>query len=238
MNEDFDGDGVSNLLEFQYGLNPQSGETSGGGTNDFQRLFGERRTRYTYDRNDRLVGAEYANGLSIGYVYDGNGNLLRQTHLKPDTNTLPILWRFLTGLTNNSPRESLFGDADGDGWSNYQEWKAGTSPTNRLDVPKPGSAPQTPPIALVLPAGGPVAYRVEIQVGSVSPPRLTTLPFGLDGSFQAIVEGTLGHCTIEASTNLMNWTVVTRLLSTGPQTNFHDPDTTNFNRRFYRVVVP
>ena len=84
----------------------------------------------------------------------------------------------------------------------------------------------------------PVAYRVEIPLGPISPPRLTALPLGLDGSFQGMVEGAVGHYTIEASTNLMDWTVVTRVLSTSLKTNFRDLDATNFNRRFYRVVVP
>jgi len=35
--------------------------------------------RFYYDREDRLVGAEYSRGISIAYTYDGSGNIVRQT---------------------------------------------------------------------------------------------------------------------------------------------------------------
>src|SRR5690349_4770217 len=78
---------------------------------------------YYYDRNDRLIGAEYANGLAIAYFYDRNGNIVRQTHLfsSATTNELPALWKLLNGLTN-SVGTGLYDDPDADGWSNLQEW--------------------------------------------------------------------------------------------------------------------
>ena len=97
---------------------------------------GQHTNRFYYDREDRLVGADYSRGISISYQYDGNGNLLRQTVLSrsSETNGLPVLWQFLNGLTN-SPDANLYGDSDNDGWSNYQEWLAGSNPNDPNSVP-------------------------------------------------------------------------------------------------------
>jgi len=102
---------------------------------------------YYYDHNDRLVGAEYGYGTSIAYVYDGNGNMTRQVYLDRsyESNGLPVLWRFLNGLspTNNSGTNALYGDADGNGWSNYQKWLAGLNPLNSNSVPNIYGLPGT-----------------------------------------------------------------------------------------------
>lgn len=167
--QDKDGDGVLNLFEYRLGTRPDLPDTDGDGLTDYQELFvyGTNPTRrdtdgdgiednveiangtdpnvasarYYYDKTDRLVGAEYDKGLFIQYVYDGNGNLLRQRYSKPNqtANRIPVIWKLLSGLsvTNNAPGAGAFDDPDGDGWSNYQEWKAGSNPSdpnNRPDV--------------------------------------------------------------------------------------------------------
>lgn len=138
--DDLDLDRVSNLQEYQnrgLGYRPARADSLGDGRNDYERLYGTQTNRFYYDRTDRLVGADYnrgSNGFAIGYVYDGNGNLLRQKNLARDANHngLPDLWEFLHGLTNNA---STYADSDGDGWTDYQEWKADTSPTNFTSRP-------------------------------------------------------------------------------------------------------
>lgn len=186
---DLDLDGVTNLQEYQnraHGYRPDRADSLGDGRSDYERLFGRPANRFYYDRNDRLIGVDYdrgADGFAIAYVYDGNGNLTRQKSLARDANHngLPDLWEFLHGLTNNA---SAYADTDGDGWTDFQEWKAGTSPTNQLDTPKPGGAPQTPPIAQVLPAGSAVGALALIPIrlwdgeGSPSVPELQFQPVG------------------------------------------------------------
>lgn len=138
--EDLDGDGLSNLAEYQWNLahagalDPRNKFSTIAARSDFAAVTGAGTNRFYYDRTDRLVGAEYDRGLSLAYVYDGNGNLTRQVALRHDANAngLPDLWEFLHGLTNNT---SAYTDTDGDGWSDWQEWKAGTNPRDPQSTP-------------------------------------------------------------------------------------------------------
>ncbi|MBI5385060.1 MAG: hypothetical protein HZA90_10280 [Verrucomicrobia bacterium] len=139
-NDDLDLDGLTNLQEYQnrsLGYRPNQADSLSDGRSDYERLFGGQTNRFCYDRNDRLIGADYnrgSNGFAIAYVYDGNGNLLRQKSLVRDANHngLPDVWEFLHGLTNNA---SAYADSDGDGWTDLQEWKAGTNPANSTSQP-------------------------------------------------------------------------------------------------------
>lgn len=153
---DLDLDGVSNGQEYQqraFGYRPNNADSFGDGQNDAERLFGTQTNRFYYDRADRLIGADYnrgSSGFAIGYVYDGNGNLLRQKHFSRDANGngLPDIWEFLNGLTN-SP--GTYADTDGDGWSNLQEWKAASSPGDTNSTPNLLGNPGTNIATLTLP---------------------------------------------------------------------------------------
>ena len=135
-------DGVSNLQIYQYDLthinqldprNPFFAPA----TSIYEVLNnGQHTNHFYYDHEDRLVGAEYSRGISLAYTYDGNSNLKRYTVLSRagETNGLPVLWQFLNGLTN-SANSDPYADSDGDGWSNYQEWLAGTDPNNLQSIP-------------------------------------------------------------------------------------------------------
>lgn len=138
--EDRDLDWVTNLQEFLNSLNPRQPDTGNLGTNDYRRLNnGQTGARYRYDRIDRLTGAEYEKGISLGYAYDGNGNITRQIYLDRDEDNdgLLDLDEFIAGLswTNSTGGMGFADDADGDGWSNYQEILANTSPTNAASRP-------------------------------------------------------------------------------------------------------
>ena len=52
-----------------------------------------------------------------------------------DGDGLPNAWESANGLDGNDPRDALM-DTDRDGLNNYQEYLAGTSPTNRLSYLK------------------------------------------------------------------------------------------------------
>ena len=139
--EDLDLDGLTNLQEYQnrtQGYRPDRAASLGDSLSDYERLFGTQTNRFYYDRSDRLIGADYnrgSNGFAIAYIYDGNGNLLRQKSLVRDANHngLPDVWEFIHGLTNNA---SAYADTDADRWTDYQEWMAGTGP--RANTSQPG----------------------------------------------------------------------------------------------------
>ena len=113
---------------------------------------GQHTNRFYYDNENRLVGMESSRGISIAYTYDGNGNIVRQTFLSradEGTNGLPVLWRFLNGLTN-SANSSAYAAFNGNPRSNYQEWIAGTNLLNTNSVIGTNVV-ETAPLAIVLP---------------------------------------------------------------------------------------
>ena len=145
-NESKSFDGVTNLQKYQWNqAHPNAWEQmypnrAFSGTNtisDYERFTGIRTSRPVYDRNDRLIGVDYSSGVSLAYVYDGNGNLTRQKWISRanETNGLPALFTFLNSLTNSTAAYGPYGDADGDGWSNAQEFQAGTNPNDALSKP-------------------------------------------------------------------------------------------------------
>ncbi len=168
------GDRLTYLQKYLYGLDPTKVDNDGDGLSDYDELFiygtnplvkESRPIHFFYDKNDRLVGAQYTNDLSLAYQYDGNGNLVRQVYLAQGTNRMSVLWTFLNGLTgtNASTANGPYDDPDGDGWSNYQEWKAGSNPRDLNSVPAIGIVP-TAPFAFVLPSGNVLGSMAVVTV--------------------------------------------------------------------------
>jgi len=170
---DADGDGLTNLEEFNGGVNstnPRSRDSNGDGVSDYEERNGVKPTAHSYDRLDRLVATQYPNGAWEGWQYDGNGNIrahvLRATR-DADGDSLPDAWEFSQGLAiaNATGTQGFAGDADGDGWTNYQEFLAGTNPNDSASQPPAGGAPgavwfNPPKARIVLPpaAGGGLAH--------------------------------------------------------------------------------
>jgi hypothetical protein len=123
--EDLDLDLITNLDEFKQNRDPSKPD-------NYESLVGLRSSKNYYDLNDRLIRVDYSNGFSIGYRYNGNGDLIHQVHAaRMSVEGLPNIWKMLYGLTNSTFDHGPFGDPDNDGFPNYQEWKAASDPLIR-----------------------------------------------------------------------------------------------------------
>jgi uncharacterized repeat protein (TIGR02543 family) len=73
-------------------------------------------------------------------------------------------------------------------------------------------------------------FKMQLSFASTEPMASNGLSFNLDLS--AGING-----TIQVSSNLVNWTVLTNFVGTNETLNFRDSAATDFNRRFYRAVT-
>lgn len=183
--DDLDGDGLSNLAEYNWSLShpnqlldPRTKHSTSATVSDFAVVTGAGTNQFFYDRNNRLIGAEFDRGLALAYVYDGNDNLVRQVSLKHDANTngLPDVWEFLNGLTNNA---SAYTDTDGDGWTDYQEWKAGSNPRDLRSAPNLLGNPGTQIASLQLPF---TPSNFVVGVGQLDGLGAEEIVLGADGN--------------------------------------------------------
>ena len=183
--DDLDGDGLSNLAEYNWSLShpnqlldPRTKYSTSATVSDFAVVTGTGTNQFFYDRNNRLIGAEFDRGLALAYVYDGNDNLVRQVSMKHDANTngLPDVWEFLNGLTNNA---SAYADTDGDGWTDYQEWKAGASPNATNSAPNLLGDPGINVASLTLPF---TPSNFVVGVGQLDGLGAEEIVIGADGN--------------------------------------------------------
>ena len=201
------GDKLTYLQKYTLGLDPTNTDTDGDGFSDFDEVFfyrtdplqrdaEGRRTRFYYDRQDRLVGADYPNRLGLVYRYDGNGNIVRQSCVI-FTNGFPSAWRVLNGLTNGSVSDDYYSDPDGDGWSNYQEWQAQTSPTDAASIPDIyGSTGTTAATYLV----GFTPSNFVMAVGQLDGQGAEEIVIGADGN-----PGTVTNAILILSQTFSGW---------------------------------
>ena len=162
-NNDRDLDGLTNLEEYAVraagykanASNSKEGQPGDNGLNDYARLKGEGWTRRLYDKNDRLISTERDNGMAQLYTYDGNSQKIRDvslTKLDADGDGLPDGWEFdhtlpFTGTSAASGDNGANGDPDLDGFTNMQEWQAGTDPRDANSLPNTGAVQVTNTIA-------------------------------------------------------------------------------------------
>jgi hypothetical protein len=74
-------------------------------------------------------------------------------------------------------------------------------------------------------------FKLQLNFTMNQPLTSTGLNFTLQ-----ISSNLNGH--IQISTNLLNWLTLTNFVGTNTTLNFRDATATNFNRRFYRAVIP
>jgi len=80
----------------------------------------------------------------------------------------------------------------------------------------------------------------EVTFPAAAPPIILSQPVWLaGGAFGFNVSGAAGrNYQIAASTNLLDWSLVTNVVATNNQFEFVDPSATNYPQRFYRVNLP
>jgi YD repeat-containing protein len=178
-------DGVTYMQVYQYDLthtnllNPNTAFAVGQGLSNYEIINGGQHTnQFYYDHEDRLQGMESSRGISIGYKYDGNGNLVRQSVLSrsAETNGLPVLWVWLNGLTNQPG--IAYANSSGNGWNNYQEWLAGLSP-NSNSVPSLAVNPGTNIASLTFPF---TPTNIVIAAGNLNGMPGDEIVVGADGN--------------------------------------------------------
>ena len=89
---------------------------------------------YGYDTLSRLINASYSDGSIITYAYDAAGNrtnltIVAGTNADSDRDGMPDTWEIAHGLNPNDSSDANQ-DPDGDGFTNLQEYFAGTDPHN------------------------------------------------------------------------------------------------------------
>jgi Bacterial lectin len=119
-----------------------------------------------------------------------------------------------------------FTAASGADWQNHDlvSWEFDTSGDSVSN--EAGTTPAPPPVTQIAePAPSPVPLYVGNRI-QTSP----TTPLAIDPSFGFLLPGDIGLThEIEASTNLVQWSPLTNA-----SLYFRDPDSTNYDRRFYR----
>jgi hypothetical protein len=89
--------------------------------------------------------------------------------------------------------------------------------------------------------GSVTSSNAVLALAPIAPPANAVLHFGLTGG-QPMLQfaGTAGQpYTVQASTNLTDWTVIGTAIDLGDGTfEFVDPDWTNYTTRYYRIILP
>ncbi|MCG2658808.1 MAG: hypothetical protein L6437_00990 [Kiritimatiellae bacterium] len=130
---DSDGDGLPDWWEQLYGLDPNDATGDNGAWGDPDHDGLNNRAEYLAV-TDPHNSDTYGTGIGD---YDSPRGVYSRTYgeMYTDGDGMPDVWESLNGLDPQKYDANL--DLDGDGWSNYAEYQAGTNPNNKYDYPQP-----------------------------------------------------------------------------------------------------
>ena len=111
-------------------------------------------------------------------------------------------------------------------WSMTLPLRSGTNTINAYAVDLGGNAPPTNTVSVT----STNTFNLRLSIASTNPLASNGLSFKLESS-----GGING--TIQVSSNLVNWTVLTNFGGTNETLNFRDSAASNFQQRFYRAVT-
>ncbi len=189
-NDDADGDGVTNVQEFQRGLNPQNPDTDGDGLNDL---------------------VETNTGIWVSASNTGTD----PRHPDTDRDGLPDGAETKTGAfvdATNAGTDPLVRDTDGDGYGDGSEVASGSNPVQAASIPEPRlvhrwSFSETSGRRVVDAAGSATGYvhgrgfswqdgSLHLDGGSSSHAAYVALPPGLISN-HGLAKGGRGGVTLE-----------------------------------------
>ncbi len=137
---DSDGDGMPDLWEIAMGLDPHDATGIHGAYGDYDRDGLSNYYEYLAGTSP-LESASTTNNVPDFYAWGNNitGTLNHDYRtfgeMLSDHDMMEDAWEMLNGL--NPFLHDAFQDLDGDGWSNYSEFRYGSAPNDKNDIPVP-----------------------------------------------------------------------------------------------------
>lgn len=192
---------------------------------------------YAADQGSFLNAVAYGNGQFVAVGLDeNNGMILTSPHSETWTKQYSAAAALECIAYGNGQFVALIYDgtvltsADGLAWTSHSALASGGY------APFSGVAVGNNTFVVVANSGG-----VMLQSGVLPParPALGSVALLAGGAAQLSLSGLVGQTySIQASTNLTDWTVVTNLTLCGPSGQFLDPAGSGYRQRFYRAVGP
>lgn len=130
---DSDGDGIPDWYEIMYGLDPYSAEGVNGAYGDYD---GDGLDNYSEYLAGTAANSSDTDGDGVCDYFERDDNKsLTYGELYDDGDGMPSEWEIQNGLDPN--RYDADEDPDADGWTNYEEYMAGTLPNVSSSFPVP-----------------------------------------------------------------------------------------------------
>lgn len=206
---------------------------------------------YQYDSLSRVTNVNYGNGSVISYAYDGAGNRLTYSGVVTNDAVAPnvAISSPTTGATfsTTAPLVTLAGTASDNvgvtlvNWSNDRGGMGAATGTTNWTVMGIALQLGTNVISVTAYDAAGNGGVATLAVTYAAPPaiQIAGVAVASNGTAQLSVAGPVGGgMAIEASTNLVNWTMIlTNVIPAGGMRVIDVPILTNQAKMFYRALL-